>query len=461
MVTDMKKIINILSIAAMSLGLAACSDSFFEEYPSNTVTEGNFYQTENDFNQGVYACYAKLKTSSGFTINELGYRADEMLLESMAVSTQDRYDLDHFAENANNGLLSDVWNAWYNGIYRCNDVMDHMEGKNFSKLPEYKGEVLFIRSWFYFNLYRVFGVVPIVTKVATPGEAKKIARCTKEEMYERLNEDLTTAAGLLPDKRTTEKGRVCNIAAWALLGKVQLTFGKYAEAKTSLEEAMKNTNFGLETTTAKAFDVNNKLNKEILFALCYNKSVDAGHGYYHSANTGVAADRKIPTKPTFGLFTAADNRAKLLDFNKITSSVYVMTKWYDTYDATYTTVVGNDYPHLRYSDVILMYAEACAGADANLTTALEYLNKTRTRAGLSEFSTTDKKAFIQELADERGREFVYEGQRWYDLVRLGLAVDYFRSLGYTLDEHNLILPIPQGQIEIYNNKEILWQNPGF
>ena len=47
------------------------------------------------------------------------------------------------------------------------------------------------------------------------------------------------------------------------------------------------------------------------------------------------------------------------------------------------------------------------------------------------------------------------------LVRLGLAVEHFRNLGYTLDAHNLIFPIPQNQIEIVNNPSILWQNPGF
>ena len=456
----MKRIFSIIAAAALSFGLVSCSDEFFEQYPSNSITEGNFYQTENDFNQGIYACYYKLKTQSGFIINEIGYRSDEFLLESMAVSTQDRYDLDHFHENASNGLLNDVWDAWYNGVYRCNDVLDHMEGKDFAKLPEYKGEALFIRSWFYFNLYRTFGVVPIVTTVATPAESKKTPRCTEAQMYERLVEDLTLAAGLLPEKRSSEKGRVCDIAAWALLGKVQLTFGKYTEAKTSLENAMKNTNFGLETSTAKVFDVNNKLNKEIIFALCYNKSVDAGHGYYHTTNTGVAADRLVPTVPTLSLFGEGDNRANLLEFNKISSSVYVMNKWMDTYDATYTTIVGNDYPLIRYSDVVLMYAEACAGNN-ELAEACTYLNKTRKRAGLADFTTTDKKAFIQELADERGREFVYEGCRWFDLVRLGLAVEHFTNLGYTLDNHNLVMPIPKSQIEIYNNTDILWQNNGF
>jgi hypothetical protein len=81
---------------------------------------------------------------------------------------------------------------------------------------------------------------------------------------------------------------------------------------------------------------------------------------------------------------------------------------------------------------------------------------TRTRAGLDEFQTSDKAAFIRELADERGREFALEGQRWFDLVRLGLAKEVLGT-----DDTHLVFPIPNNQIEIVNNTEILWQNPGF
>ena len=458
------KITHIIALAVASLGLISCGDEFFEQYPSNNVTEGNFYQTEADFNQGVYACYAKLKTQSGFHITELSYRTEECILESMAVSTQDRYDIDHFAENASNGILSDIWNAWYNGIYRCNDVLDHAAGKDFPKLAQYKAEALFIRSWYYFNLWRCFGGVPVVKTVATPAEAKLVPRCTAAAMYEMLVEDLTYAINNLPATRSAEKARVTKIAAQALLGKVHLTFGEYYEAELVLADAMTDSNFGLMPTTGDAFNVANKMNKEILFALYYNKSNDNGHGYWYSSNTAVEADRRNPTPEFQAIFAANDNRLPLINtYRKITNAVYAMTKWDDTYDATYTTQVGNDFPHLRYADVVLMRAEALAQQN-KIGDAVTYLNMTRKRAGLSDASASDfadKKAFLVELGAERGREFALEGQRWFDLVRLGLAVEHFRAQGHNIGEHNLLFPIPNAQIEIVNNKDILWQNPGF
>lgn len=140
-----------------------------------------------------------------------------------------------------------------------------------------------------------------------------------------------------------------------------------------------------------------------------------------------------------------------------------MKKWDDTYDATFTTTVGNDFPIIRYADITLMKAEAL-GLGGNIPAAIPFLNRTRTRAGLDPLEAKDlptRDAFVKELADERGREFAFEGQRWFDLVRLGLAVDLFRSLGYSISDVNLISPVPKSQLEIYNNEKIFWQNPGY
>ena len=206
------------------------------------------------------------------------------------------------------------------------------------------------------------------------------------------------------------------------------------------------------------------MNKEIIFALYYNKTNDNGHGYWYSSNTPVLDDIRNPTPEFKALYDASDSRLALINtYTKINDKLYAMNKWMDTYDATYTTQVGNDFPLIRYADLVLMYAEAlCQTGD--IPGAIAQLNKTRTRAGLPALSAAEvsgKEAFIKELADERGREFALEGQRWYDLVRLGLAVSFFKDMGYTIDAHQLIFPIPQDQIQIVNDKSILWQNPGY
>lgn len=460
----MKYIINILTCGALAAGMVSCGDDFMNQYPSNNVTVNSFYQNDNDFNQAVRGCYARIKSNSGFLISEMSFRSDEGDQPSMNVSTQDRYDLDHFCERPNNSLTGNVWESWYNGIYRCNDVLNHLVGANIPNADRYRGECLFLRSWFYFNLYRTFGVVPLTRTTVTHTVAQSIPRCTVDEMYELLSTDLAEAALLLPENRDAEVARVTKTAAWALLGKVELTFHHAAAAKTALENAMANKFYDLETSTARVFDTNNKMNKEMIFAFYYNKTTDSGHGLWYSSATNVLADIRNPAQILRDAYSEQDNRKPLInEYVEITKNkLYALKKWYDSYDATYTTVVGNDFPLIRYSDVVLMYAEALA--DTDIPEAINWLNKTRTRAGLDPLTTDDianKDEFIKALAQERRFELALEGQRWYDLVRLGLAVDYFRSLGYSIDSHNLVFPIPQSQIEIVNNDNILWQNPGY
>lgn len=451
-------------ILALAIALSSCSDSFFEkEMPSNQVVSGKFYKDQSDFNLAVTACYEKLKSEVSFLLTEIEYRGDSNNLDAVAVSTQSRYDLDHFQDISTNTILASAWKNDYNGIFRCNEMLNRIDGVDFAKHDQYKAEAMTLRAWYHFNLYRTFGVVPIVRKAINPTEAMGVPRCAEDEMYEFLSSELKAAAEMLPDSYTGEEiGRITNCAANALLGRVALTFGKYEDAEKALAAAMKNTHFGLMGSTAEVFDVKNKQNREILLAVRYNKSVNLGHGaWYTTTNPSTA---KNPTVQLTSAYESGDNRARLLEWTKMTvGNNYQLNKWYDTYDATYTTVTGNDFPLLRYADVVLMYAEAINELGRS-SEALPYLNKTRERAGIKPLTISDastKEQVRHEILDERQREFAYEGMRWFDLVRMGYAVDYFTSLGYTIDSHNLVMPIPNDQIEVVNNKSVMWQNPGY
>ena len=130
-------------------------------------------------------------------------------------------------------------------------------------------------------------------------------------------------------------------------------------------------------------------------------------------------------------------------------------------------MVGNDQILLRYADVLLMYAEALneIGYDASEeSVALKQLNDIRERAGISKLTSSNvpsKEAFKKAILDERQREFPYEGQRWFDLVRMGYAKQALRAEGIDIQDYQLLFPIPQTEIEKIGNSSILWQNPGY
>ena len=241
-----------------------------------------------------------------------------------------------------------------------------------------------------------------------------------------------------------------------------LTFGEYSAAEQVLSPIQTDSYYGLMPTTSDAFDYTQKLNKEMIFFVYFNNANDSGHGAWWTVSS--LKDIKNPDPEFLTIYDGNDNRKALIStYHTVSSTNHLMTKWYTPFDAVYTTQVSSDFPHIRYADVVLMMAEAL-GRQGKIAEALPYLNKTRVRAGLTEYTASDistEDQFIAALADERGKEFALEGQRWYDLVRLGLAVDHFKDLGYTIDNHNLLFPIPWEEIHIVDNSDILWQNPGF
>ena len=125
--------------------------------------------------------------------------------------------------------LSNYWANFNNNIYRCNLILDQIDGAQFNETlkKQYKGEAMFIRALNYFNMYRVWGGVPATKHVVSAAEALKIARYSDEQMFDLIAGDLKEIVdnNYLPEKYSaSETGRVTANAAKALLGKVYLTF---------------------------------------------------------------------------------------------------------------------------------------------------------------------------------------------------------------------------------------------
>ena len=146
--------------------------------------------------------------------------------------------------------------------------------------------------------------------------------------------------------------------------------------------------------------------------------------------------------------------------------VCLMRKFYDTRDAT-TLQYGADNIILRYADVLLMYAEALNEIQYNssqTSPALVSLNAVHTRAGLSAIDISElpnQAAFRKAIMLERQKEFPYEGQRWFDSVRLGGAQEAASNEGHTIQQYQMLFPIPTTELERINDESLMWQNPGY
>lgn len=462
----MKKILVLASLA--TLLMTSCGDSFFDLEPASSVTIDKVYKTASDYNVAVIGCYAKLQSQVNFYTECCEYRSDNLSLGAPTSGTQDRYDIDHFTEKPSNGILSSYWANFNNNIYRCNLLLDQIDGANFAEnlKKQYKGEAMFIRALNYFNMYRIWGGVPATKHVVSAAEALKVARYSDEQMFDLIAGDLKEIVdnNYLPETYSSaDMGRATSGAAKALLGKVYLTFHKWTEAKDILSQLIGK--YQLVSPIAQVFNVDNKNNNEIIFAVHFNKEIEGeGHSYWYNLTN--ASDDTNQTSSLLNTFPTGDARKDLITYVQVEKTVRLMNKFYDTKSPTFKTV-GNDQILLRYADVLLMYAEALNEIQYDASEgslALKYLNAVRQRAGISNLTAKQlptQEKFRKGILVERQREFPYEGQRWFDLVRMGFAKSVMAENGVEIKDYQLLFPIPQQEIEKVGNKSILWQNPGY
>ena len=462
----MKKILVLASLA--TLLMTSCGDSFFDLEPASSVTIDKVYKTASDYNVAVIGCYAKLQSQVNFYTECCEYRSDNLSLGAPTAGTQDRYDIDHFTEKPSNGILCSYWANFNNNVYRCNLLLDQIDGANFAEnlKKQYKGEAMFIRALNYFNMYRIWGGVPATKHVVSAAEALKVARYSDEQMFDLIAGDLKEIVdnNYLPETYSSaDMGRATSGAAKALLGKVYLTFHKWTEAKDILSQLIGK--YQLVSPIAQVFDVDNKNNNEIIFAVHFNKEIEGeGHSYWYNLTN--ASDDTNQTSSLLNTFPTGDARKDLITYVQVEKNVRLMNKFYDTKSPTFKTV-GNDQILLRYADVLLMYAEALNEIQYDASEgslALKYLNAVRQRAGISNLTVKQlptQEKFRKGILVERQREFPYEGQRWFDLVRMGFAKSVMAENGVEIKDYQLLFPIPQQEIEKVGDKSILWQNPGY
>lgn len=448
--------------------MTSCGDSFFDLEPASSVTIDKVYKTASDYNVAVIGCYAKLQSQVNFYTECCEYRSDNLSLGAPTAGTQDRYDIDHFTEKPSNGILSSYWANFNNNVYRCNLLLDQIDGANFAEnlKKQYKGEAMFIRALNYFNMYRIWGGVPATKHVVSAAEALKVARYSDEQMFDLIAGDLKEIVdnNYLPETYSSaDMGRATSGAAKALLGKVYLTFHKWTEAKDILSQLIGK--YQLVSPIAQVFNVDNKNNNEIIFAVHFNKEIEGeGHSYWYNLTN--ASDDTNQTSSLLNTFPTGDARKDLITYVQVEKNVRLMNKFYDTKSPTFKTV-GNDQILLRYADVLLMYAEALNEIQYDASEgslALKYLNAVRQRAGISNLTAKQlptQEKFRKGILVERQREFPYEGQRWFDLVRMGFAKSVMAENGVEIKDYQLLFPIPQQEIEKVDNKSILWQNPGY
>ncbi len=479
----MKLKYNLIAIALLGFSFSSCSD-FLEQNPQTDLSENDFYKTADDILSAVNGVYSSLQEGdiygNWYVFGEIPSDNTRNQL-SGSVTTQNEFD--QFYIDTQNSMIANFWKAAYKVINRTNTVLGRIDGIeiNTELANRYKLECKFIRALMYFNLVRVYGDVPLVLKEISISESYDILREPKENVYNQIIADLKEAQDLPVSYSTAEDGRATQGAAKALLANVYMTLHKYAEAETILAEIINSGQYSLLENTPGSLNIDgyknvfspvNHNSKEGIFEIQFLKG-GYGEGSNYANNfapensgtnvvaVGGTGGNNIPEMDIYNAYEEGDLRR---DFsmslgyydnrknNEWVESRYVckfMDVPYQNNDAS------NNYPVIRYADVILMYAEAL-NQNGKTAEACKYLNMTRrrgfgyqtTETSPVDLQTTDKAQFALMVEQERRVELAFENHRWFDLIRTGRTVEVMKSKGFSLNETNLICPIPQKQIDV-------------
>ncbi|WP_319590199.1 RagB/SusD family nutrient uptake outer membrane protein [uncultured Draconibacterium sp.] len=492
----MNTIKNILAVTVLAILAISCSDDFLDRAPLDSINTDNYYQTEEDAVNAINGAYQPLQWPKLYNMRM--WTSDIMAGNSIVGAGggddgRETQDMANFVTTTDNPGVLDLFRGPYPGILRSNIVLEKIPAMDIDESLKNRilGEAHFLRAHYYFILVRFFGDVPLITEPQVPGDDLRPARTDKSLVYDLIIDDLTTAKELLPTKSSyssNDLGRATKGAATGLLAKVYLTLGEW-ENVISLSNEVDALGYRLNENYADNFDVYNKNSVESLFEVQYTG--DAGEDFWSNENqaswlstfqgprnSGMVAGGwgwNQPTQEFINSYEANDLRKDATVFYEdcpdfdgqkynpaYSITGYNLRKFLVTkaVSATYDNSPMN-FPVLRYADVLLMKAEALN--ELNRTSEAEApVNEVRERAGLIAISGKSQSELKEIILNERRIELAFEGQRWFDLVRVDSGqwgLDFLHSIGkVNATEKHLLFPIPLKEIESNPN---LTQNPGY
>lgn len=454
------------------VALVACSDEL-DIVPTTQRAAANFYSSEEEIESAINGAYAQLQQNGlyGLDLIGVGEISGEDTFEEIAANDGGRFgQLDDFSTNAGNDLVGDIWRESYEGIQRVNVILNRIDDIQFEDTAVKTariGEMKFVRGLLYFNLVRLYGDVPLVTEETTnPSDFFGQGRTAAAMVYTQIETDLTDAVQNLP--LTKPSGRPGKGAAQAVLGDVQMTQGKYAAAATNLGAVVNSGIYSLMPSTSQIFGSTNEGNAEILFEVQFASGVNgnsegesAASQFRPSGTTANAKGHNLPSVEFVSLYEAGDTRQNDFVGIDVTVNPFYFSSKYEV-SSTGPDDGGGDHIIVRYADVLLKYAEALN--ESGGTGAAQYLNMVRNRAGLANTTASSQSDLRDAIEMERRYELIGEGHRWFDLKRTGKAIETMNawfaanSINVSIGANNLILPIPQSQLD---TDPAITQNPGY
>ena len=472
----------ILTVIFLLIGILGCQ-KYLDVEPKYTIDAENYFNSPSDYEMALIGAYDLLQSS--FILVWIGDIASDNTIAGgeSVTDTEGLHQIDNMTHDAVNNELRNVFRWNYAGIARVNYIMEYKDNIDFNGKEEIIGQARFLRAYYYFELVKYFGDVPlIVDQRLGAEEVTQIPRTPKSEVYFQIEQDLQFAADNLPWSYA-EKGRADKGAALSLLGKVYLFQDKFTEAANVLDQAILEGGYSLVDNYADLWSVSNENNSETVFdveysgleggsydcLICLEGNAAPGfHGIrqYTGPVYGDGNSYNLPTEDLYNSFDPNDPRRDItvLDIDAFIASqpnpesiTYAIgggghTGYYNNKYIKRQGEIGlpdNDltsplnYKVIRYADVLLMAAEAY-NRSGNDGQALLYLNEVRSRVNMPDILSSGTQ-LTEDIWQERRNELSCEGLRFFDLVRTGQAESLIPNF---VEGKNELFPIPQVEIDL-------------
>ena len=478
--------------------------SFDPTIPLSSVD--NYYSNESEAVIAVNAAYTPLSAIYNGAAWHLGdiMSDDADLGGGGGGDGLETAELDNFNVTSFNPIINLMWAQCYFGILRTNIIITKVPNiANISPAVKKRslGEGQFLRALYYYHLVRLFGDVPLYTNAITVVEASAISRSPKAQVYAQIIADLKSAETLLPNTYgVNDKGRATAGAAKGLLAAVYLTLGDKTNAAIKAKEVIDNKavyGYDLWADYSDNFKLENENGKESVFEVQYrsgggqysdygagqklntffgprlqNVVQSAGYGWNvptinfmdQYEKTGVSYNTIIDKRRQRSVWIPGDVSGSYTQPSQLSGSPngFNVKKYF--IPATNTAgdnggwTCALNVPIMRYSEILLIYAEAAGPALGK-----PFADQVRIRAGLAALPASLSDAqWLAAIYKERRLEFGFEMHRWYDLLRHpdpNYYINVMTAAGKTnVAAKHRYMPIPQGERDKNPN---LSQNPGY
>lgn len=484
----------------MIFGLLAvsCSD-FLDLRPEGTTpAEGIDYSNPDNVFKPVSAAYASLRSGNAHSfpyICMFEITSDNADKGSSPEDNPSAQAFDDFTLDPSNYILNDLWSGYYDIVSAANNAISQMplfreaiqNAETRVEIDRCEAESRVIRAYAYFNLVRAFGRVPIVDEVLTSEELASLRQSDPEQIYDFISDDLDYAISVLPVSYPSDyAGRITSYTAMAIKAKAMMYAGNWNQVASLTDQIILSGRYGLLADFREVFSLDGENSKESLFEIQSSTlgNVTGSAPYMEYAYVQGPRGNSPANIQGWGFCTPSDDLISFFNArgevvrpattllyrgtttpegDKIlptcTNPVYngkcYMPSYYNNWSYN---GYGFDYNVriLRYSDVLLMYAEALLnGAPVGSCglSALDAVNLVRERAEIPLLSALS----LEDVWDERRAELALEEDRFFDLIRTGQATQVLAGKGY-VDGKNNLFPIPANQRQLNPGLE---QNPGY